>query len=346
MPSPATEFFKKEGQSPQQPLALELHDLTKVFKTGRAGHSVTAVNKVSLSIARGEVLALVGESGSGKSTIARLIARLETPTSGYVSLNGQMIPNRLGRADLRKLRRRVQIIFQDPYASLNALNSVGYALSRPLRIHKLADARTVGASVNALLERVGLSPGAAWAARRPGELSGGQRQRVVIARALAAQPELILADEPTSALDVSIRLDVMNLLLDLKDQAGLSMLFITHDLSGAHYMADRVAVMYAGSVVEIGPADAVIGQPQMPYTQLLRRAAPKFDEPPEAPDAVPLRGEVPDLKALPPGCAFEPRCPHAMPVCKSALPPLYEIAPGHQVRCVLFDPARAAKAGD
>jgi peptide/nickel transport system ATP-binding protein len=366
MPSPATELPATElpgtevpvsglsapvvslAGAPGTPPALELHALTKVFRAGRGGRSVTAVNSVSLSIARGEVLALVGESGSGKSTIARLIAHLETPTSGGFSLSGQAIPNKLGGAALRRLRRRVQMIFQDPYASLNALNSVAYTLSRPLRIHKLASARTAPAAVNALLDRVGLSPGAQWAARRPGELSGGQRQRVVIARALAAQPELILADEPTSSLDVSIRLDIMNLLLDLKNQEGLSMLFITHDLSGARYMADRVAVMYAGSVVEIGPAESVIDHPQMPYTQLLRRAAPKFEQ--HAPatgqagtrDAPPLRGEVPDLGNLPPGCAFAPRCPHVMPICNSALPPLYEISSGHQVRCVLFDPARAS----
>ena len=346
MLSPATESRSVPiGTSTAAPPALELHALTKVFKAGRSKRSVTAVNALSLSIARGEVLALVGESGSGKSTVARLIARLETPTSGSVSLAGEVMPVHLNAAALRQLRRRVQMIFQDPYASLNALNTVGYTLSRPLLLHHLDTPRTVQASVNQLLERVGLSPGAQWAARRPGELSGGQRQRVVIARALAARPELILADEPTSALDVSIRLDIMNLLLDLKDQEGLSMLFITHDLSGARYMADRVAVMYAGSVVEIGPAEAVIGRPQMPYTQLLRRAAPKFAEVRAADqitDAAPLRGEVPDLTNLPPGCAFEPRCAHAMPVCRLALPPLYEVSPGHQVRCVLFDPSRPA----
>jgi peptide/nickel transport system ATP-binding protein len=347
MPSPATDpteigLTATEMAPVAVSQALELSGLTKTFRVGRAGKSVTAVNHVSLSIARGEVLALVGESGSGKSTIARLIARLIAPTSGSMRLAGQDVPARLGGRALTRFRRNVQMIFQDPYGSLNPLNSVGYTLSRPLQIHGLARRGEVAAQVNALLERVGLSPGAAWAVKKPHELSGGQRQRVVIARALAARPQLILADEPTSALDVSIRLDIMNLLLDLKDQEGLSMLFITHDLAGARYMADRVAVMYTGHIVEIGPADRVIGNPQMPYTQLLKAAAPQ----PEAglrPAHIEARGEVPDLSALPPGCPFAPRCPHVRAECTAALPKLYEVGPGHLSRCILHDPQLAAQ---
>lgn len=322
--------------------ALELDGLTKVFKVGRAGRSITAVNNVSLSIARGEVLALVGESGSGKSTIARLIAHLHEPSSGTIKMNGQVIPNHLKGAALNRFRKDVQMIFQDPYGSLNGLNSIGYILSRPIQIHGLAKGGDVSAAVNALLERVGLAPGAAWANKRPHELSGGQRQRAVIARALATQPQLILADEPTSALDVSIRLDIMNLLLDLKDQEGLAMLFITHDLSGARYMADRVAVMYTGHIVEIGPANQVIDRPQMPYTQLLRSAAPKPEEGINA-EKVEARGEVPDLTNLPPGCPFEPRCPHARAVCREKLPKMYDVGPNHQARCILHDPVLAAQ---
>lgn len=332
-PSPAIDAPARQAQG----AALETRGLTKVFKVGRAGKSVTAVNHVDLAIGRGEVLGLVGESGSGKSTIARLIGHLYEPTSGTMRVGGEEVPRRMGGARLRRFRKHVQMIFQDPYGSLNGLHTVGYILSRPLKIHGLARGRKVGAQVNALLERVGLSPGASYAAKKPHELSGGQRQRVVIARALAARPELILADEPTSALDVSIRLDIMNLLLDLKDQEGLSMLFITHDLAGARYMADRIAVMYTGYIVEIGPADQVIDAPQMPYTQLLKSAAPK----PEAglqPERVEARGEVPDLSNLPPGCPFEPRCPHARPACREGLPKMYDVGPGHQARCILHDP--------
>ena len=322
--------------------AVELDGLSKVFSVGRGGHRITAVNRVSFAIGRGEVLALVGESGSGKSTVARLIAQLHPADAGTLRLGGEPVPARLRGAALRRFRRRVQLIFQDPYASLNPLNSVGYSLSRPLIIHRLARGREVAAQVNALLERVGLSPGAEWAAKKPHQLSGGQRQRVVIARALAARPQLILADEPTSALDVSIRLDIMNLLLELKDQDGLSMLFITHDLAGARYMADRVAVMYTGHIVEIGPASAVIEQPQMPYTQLLRQAAPD-PEAAGAGAALLARGEVPDLSALPPGCPFEPRCEQARAACSQGLPRLYEVGPGHHARCILHDPALAGQ---
>lgn len=322
--------------------ALELEHLSKVFTVGRSGTKVPAVTDVTLSIARGEVLGLVGESGSGKSTVARLITRLHDPTAGTMRMDGQEIPLTLRGAGLRKFRRNVQMIFQDPFASLNPLHTVGYIVGRPLQVHGLARGADVKARVNALLDRVGLSPGADYAAKKPHELSGGQRQRVVVARALAAQPTLIMADEPTSALDVSIRLDIMNLLLDLTDQEGLSMLFITHDLAGARYMSDRIAVMYAGHLVEIGPAADVIGNPQMPYTQLLKSAAPK----PEgnlASGPLDARGEVPDLKNLPPGCPFEPRCPHARPVCREGLPAMYEVGPQHLARCILHDPALAAQ---
>ncbi|WP_456830558.1 ABC transporter ATP-binding protein [Deinococcus sp. UYEF24] len=319
---------------PDDENTLEVVNLRKVF--GRRGRGVVAVNDVSFSIRRGEVLGLVGESGSGKSTIARLIAHLYRPSGGEIRLSGEVVPHRMGSGALRKLRRNVQMIFQDPYASLNPLHPVSYTLSRPLKIHRLVKGKT-GQQVQTLLERVGLVPAEVYAAKRPFELSGGQRQRVGIARALAAQPKLILADEPTSALDVSVRLDVMNLLLDLKDQEGLSMLFITHDLAGARYMSDRVAVLYAGTLVELGPAEEVIDRPQHPYTRLLKSAAPD-PEAGFAPEQLLARGEVPDLGALPPGCPFEPRCVHAMPECRAGLPRLYDVGGGHQARCLLHDP--------
>ena len=324
------------------PQALRTEGLTKTFVVGRSGRRVTAVNDLNISIRRGEVLGLVGESGSGKSTVARLIAQLIVPTSGELAVNGQAVPRRMSGRALRRFRQHVQMIFQDPYASLNPLHSIGYILSRPLKIHGVVKTGSARPEVIRLLERVGLSPGSTYIDKKPHELSGGQRQRVGIARALAARPELILADEPTSALDVSIRLDIMNLMLDLRDQEGLSMLFITHDLAGARYMSDRVAVMYAGHLVEVGPAGDVIGAPAHPYTRLLKSAAPKPESglKPEHVDAV---GEVPDLAHLPPGCPFAPRCPFVREECTAQLPPMYEVAPGHTARCVLFGPNGGAE---
>ncbi|GEM44423.1 ABC transporter ATP-binding protein [Deinococcus cellulosilyticus] len=321
----------------QAPPALEVVNLTKAFAVGKSGRSIVAVNNVSFTIHRGEVLGLVGESGSGKSTIARLISQLYTPSSGSIQISGQPVPQHMKGPALARFRKQVQMIFQDPYASLNPQQPISYILSRPFQIHRLAKGRQVQQQVHQLLNRVGLFPGASYAPKRPHELSGGQRQRVSIARALAVQPSVILADEPTSALDVSIRLDIMNLLLDLRDQEGLAMLFITHDLAGARYMSDRIAVMYAGHLVEMGPADEVIQRPRHPYTQLLKQAAPD-------PDAhlkqgpVEARGEIPDLKNLPPGCPFAPRCPHARPACSEHLPQMYTVGSGHQVRCILHDP--------
>jgi peptide/nickel transport system ATP-binding protein len=323
---------------------LQLEGLEKIFRSGR--RSVKAVSDFNLTIARGEVVGLVGESGSGKSTVARLVAQLHTPTRGTIRLNGQTLPARPSSKALLEYRRKVQMIFQDPFSSLNPTHTVGYALSRPLEIHGLSRGRDTAPKVRALLERVGLSPGAMYEQKFPHELSGGQRQRVGIARALAVQPALILADEPTSMLDVSIRLDIMNLMLDLRDQEGLSYLFITHDLAGARYMSDRVAVMYAGNLVEIGGSAELIGSPAHPYTRLLKSAAPKPESGLE-PDRVEARGEVPDLTQLPPGCPFEPRCPYARAECRAGLPRLVEVARvheghSHEARCVLYYPELGA----
>jgi peptide/nickel transport system ATP-binding protein len=329
-----------EARGRSEPV-LRLKGLEKVFRAGRARRSVKAVTDFDLTIKRGEVVGLVGESGSGKSTVARLVAQLHRPTKGTIHLDGQVLPERPSARALLAYRRKVQMIFQDPFSSLNPTHTVGYALSRPLEIHGLTRGIQTAPAVRALLERVGLSPGSAYERKFPHELSGGQRQRVGIARALAVQPKLILADEPTSMLDVSIRLDIMNLMLDLRDQEGISYLFITHDLAGARYMSDRIAVMYAGHLVEIGPSAELIGSPAHPYTRLLKSAAPKPESGLE-PNRVEARGEVPDLTQLPPGCPFEPRCPHARAECRAGLPRLVEVAPGHEARCVLYYPELGA----
>jgi peptide/nickel transport system ATP-binding protein len=315
---------------------LEIASLVKEFKIGRWGKAkiVHAVNDFNLTLKEGEVVALVGESGSGKTTVARVISRLYEPTAGRMILSGKEIPKHMPRKELLEFHRRVQMIFQDPFASLNPLQSIRYILSRPLKIHGLAKGEGLEARIIGLLEECGLNPAEQFLDKLPHELSGGQRQRVGIARALAVGPELILADEPTSMLDVSIRLDIMNLMLDLKEEEGISYIFITHDLAGAHYMADRIAIMYAGHLVEVGSSDDVINDPYHPYTQLLKSAAPK----PESglkPVEVDTTQEVPDLTNLPPGCPFAPRCPKATVECSKKLPELVEVELGRWSRCIL-----------
>lgn len=315
---------------------LELHGLAKEFRVGSLlrSRTVRAVNGVDLVVRAGEVVGLVGESGSGKTTVARLVARLYAPTRGRIVLGGVEVPARMGRRALLAYRKRIQMIFQDPFSSLNPVHSVADTLSRPLLVHGLAaglkEARN---TVAELLEVCGLTPASSFLNKFPHELSGGQRQRVGIARALAVKPQLILADEPTSMLDVSIRLDIMNLMLDLKEKEGLSYVFITHDLAGAHYLSDRLAIMYAGYIVEVGPSDEVISHPLHPYTRLLRRAAPKPEEglKPEILDA---KGDVPDLTTLSPGCPFAPRCPLVRPECLEKLPAMAPVGPARSVRCL------------
>ncbi|WP_324717419.1 ABC transporter ATP-binding protein [Carboxydochorda subterranea] len=324
---------------------LRLEGLSKTFRIGRwpRVRLVKALVDVDLDVGHREILGLVGESGSGKSTLARIVARLEAPSAGRVILDGQPVPARLSRHALLAYRKKVQMVFQDPFASLNPLRTVGETLARPFVVHGLARRGEVRRQVGRLLEQCGLTPAERFVDRYPHELSGGQRQRVGIARALAVEPRLLLADEPTSMLDVSVRLDIMNLLWDLKESRDLSLLFITHDLAAAHYLCDRVAVLYAGHVVEVGPSEEVIGAPRHPYTQLLRKAAPK----PELglrPERLEAPGEVPDLAAPPPGCPFEPRCPLARPECRQGLPRMVTVGPGHLARCVLLDPGQEGRA--
>ena len=298
---------------------------------------VHAVEDVSLGLFPGRALALVGESGSGKTTVARLLARLYEPTSGSMLFRGKPVQSSLA---LKEYRHHVQLVFQDPFSSLNPVHNVRYHLSRPLRIHGLVrNGEQEREQVLSLLRRVSLSPAEQFITKYPHQLSGGQRQRVAIARSLAPRPEVLLADEPVSMLDVSIRLDVLNLLLRLKDEEHLALLFITHDIASARYFAEDTLVMYAGQCVEGGPTDEVIQRPRHPYTQLLISAAPDPDR--LVPDGqkappLPVRGEIPSLINPPSGCRFHPRCPHAMEVCRQRFPGRTDLDGGHWTHCFLY----------
>jgi peptide/nickel transport system ATP-binding protein len=318
--------------------ALQVSGLTKTYSVGKFGKTkiVRALTDVDLSVANGEVLGLVGESGSGKTTFARTVAFLETPTSGEIRLLGRALPRRPSQARLREHRRQLQMIFQDPYTSLDPLHKIRYAVSRPLRTFGVMPRSAQREAVEHLLTQVGLVPPRDFLNRYPYQLSGGQRQRVFVARALAARPTLLLADEPTSMLDVSIRLSIMNLLLDLQHSQGLSLVFVTHDLAGASYMSDRIAIMYAGHLLEVGPAGEVMGEPRHPYTQLLRRAAPDPASHFGKDSRFEAGGDPPDLTDLPKGCPFAPRCPQARSECRVELPQWRQVGANHHVRCVLY----------
>ena len=296
---------------------------------------VHAVESVELALAEAQITAVVGESGSGKSTLARLLARLIRPTSGELLVDGS--PVRANRRGGQSYARLVQLVLQDPFSSLNPVHDVRYHLARPLQVHGLREAGTsMDDAITALLERVALTPADQFLRKYPHELSGGQRQRVAIARALAVQPRVLLADEPVSMLDVSIRLGVLNLLGDLRERERLAILYITHDIASARYLADTIVVMYAGQVVESGPAEVVTDRPEHPYTQLLLSAAPDPGHAgPSGRPALGSRGSPPSLVTPPPGCRFHPRCPHAMAICADAAPPKFDVADDHQSACWL-----------
>jgi peptide/nickel transport system ATP-binding protein len=301
--------------------------------------SVHAVEDVSVELKSGSATALVGESGSGKSTVARMLARLYDPTAGTMYFQGQPVTMARGSA-LRNYRRQVQLIFQDPFSSLNPVHSVHYHLSRPLRLYGHATSQQqVDAQILTLLKRVSLTPAEQFVTKYPHQLSGGQRQRVAIARALAVHPAVLLADEPVSMLDVSIRLEILNLLLQLKDEEKLALLFITHDIASARYFAEETLVMYAGQMVEGGPTDMLIQEPKHPYTQLLLSAAPDPDRPKRKISVITesqANGEVPSLVTPPTGCRFHPRCPHAMPECSQRFPNRTSLGNGRWVNCFLY----------
>jgi oligopeptide/dipeptide ABC transporter ATP-binding protein len=286
---------------------------------GSAG-TVRAVDGVNLDLAEGEVLGLVGESGSGKSTLGRALLGLVRPTSGSITYRGRELVG-LSESSLRPLRRKLQMVFQDPHASLNPSMTVGKAISDALRIHGLHDTKRAGdgpserdRAVDTALERVGLAPAGRFSGKYPGELSGGQKQRAVIARAISLGPELLVADEPISMLDMSVRAKILGLLEELKRDLGLTYVYITHDLASARFFCDRIAIMYLGKIVEIGPTAEIFDHPRHPYTQALLRAVPDPDPSRGMARDLP-RGEVPDAAHPPAGCPFHPRCPNAFEPC-------------------------------
>ncbi|MFL5779593.1 MAG: ABC transporter ATP-binding protein [Chloroflexota bacterium] len=331
---------------------LELRDLAVHFgiRSGAADSIlrrtrgvVRAVDGIDLTLKRGEVLGLVGESGSGKTTTGRVIVKLTKLTSGSMRFDGKDVSRLWGTRDLRPYRRRVQMIFQDPYETLNPKQSIRDFVMEPLIVNGIGTREDRGRRVIEALEAAGLRPGAEFAARFPHELSGGQRQRVVIAGALVMHPQVIVADEPVSMLDVSIRTELLRLMLALRSELGLTYLFITHDLSLAWVIADRIAVMYLGKIMEIGPAEQVIRSPHNPYTKALVSVSPSPDPPTDRQRArrTILVGETPDAAHVPSGCRFHPRCPYAFDRCRVEEPPLFDVGGGQSAACWLAEGRRA-----
>jgi oligopeptide/dipeptide ABC transporter ATP-binding protein len=323
---------------------LEVHDLKKHFPVGgglfgRGRRSVKAVDGISFSIQPGETLGLVGESGCGKSTAGRVILRLTDPTAGEVYLDGKRI-DQLSRGEMRAERRGLQVVFQDPYSSLNPRLRAVDIVAEPLRNFERLSGDEIHARVADLFEKVGLR--ADQLTRYPHEFSGGQRQRLVIARALALKPKVIVCDEPVSALDVSVQAQVINLLIDLQAEFGVSYLFIAHDLAVVQHISHRVAVMYLGRIVEIAEKESLFASPQHPYTEALLSAVPVPD-PTVKTKRIILSGDVPSPIDPPTGCHFHTRCPYVVARCKTEAPALREIAPGHLAACHLRGPTAAAR---
>ena len=319
---------------------LEAIALSKHFRVGgsalSSGRLLHAVDQVSLRVQRGETLGLVGESGCGKSTLGRCLLRLQEPSDGAILFDGADI-TKLSKRALRPLRPRMQMVFQDPYASLNPRRRVGDLIAEPLRVHQRPgggkrDRAEIATRIETLMALVGLNPG--FLVRYPHEFSGGQRQRIGIARALALDPDLVVADEPVSALDVSVQAQVVNLMMDLQERLGLTYVFIAHDLAVVRQIATRTAVMYLGSVVEIGPTEGLFHRPLHPYTAALLASVPRLSAAGAGFSArEPVTGEPPSAIDPPSGCRFHPRCPRVQPRCREERPALSPLAAVHQVAC-------------
>jgi peptide/nickel transport system ATP-binding protein len=293
---------------------------------------VHALDRVDLAVHEGEVVGLVGESGCGKSTLGRIVAGIHEPSEGEVLWRGRR-RDALSREERKRAQLAIQMIFQDPFASLNPRMRVGDIVGEAPRVHGVVEPGKLEAYVADVLEKVGLDP--SYQRRYPHQFSGGQRQRIGIARALAVRPEFLVCDEAVAALDVSIQAQVLNLFMRLKDEFGLTYLFISHDLGVVEHLSDRVVIMYLGRVVESAPTEALFAEPNHPYTQALLAEIPRLDR--RRTSYAPIKGEIPSALAPPPGCHFHPRCPHAMPLCRESVPALKEIAPGRLSACHLND---------
>jgi oligopeptide/dipeptide ABC transporter ATP-binding protein len=318
-------------REPVEPL-VSLRDVVKHFPAGR-GKTVHSVDGVSLSVRRGEVLGLVGESGCGKSTLARTILRAVDASSGHIVFDGRDITKAKG-SELKALRRSMQFVFQDPYGAFDPRMTLGASLDAPLRHHGMKDPEQRRDRVLAMLDRVGIEE--AMLERRPSECSGGQLQRMVIARALLLEPKFLICDEPTSALDASIRAQILNLLVELKEQLDLTLVLISHDLRVVRYLCDRVAVMYLGEIVEVAPRDELFTRPRHPYTRVLL-AASLVEESGDDEVLAQLKGEPPSPIDVPSGCRFHPRCPLAQDICQTDAPVVSTAGEDHIVTCHFWD---------